>query len=106
MKEEYVFPHNNWYLEFTEEERPIVDNWRINIIKFSNTSCPSNYIHCTGWGLRQREPPGMAGDVGGLCLITFAQFEQYVLNINKEPITNEPQDYSYLIPILQKLNIN
>mgnify|MGYP003506451354 CR=1 FL=1 len=100
MKEEYVFPHNNWYLEFTEEERPIVDNWRINIIKFSNTSCPSNYIHCSGMS-PPRARLALASEQ-----ITFAQFEQYVLNINKEPIIKEPEDYSYLIPILQKLKIN
>lgn len=47
MKEEYVFPEDNWYLEFTEEQRPIVDNWRINIIKYSNSPCPGNYIN---WG--------------------------------------------------------
>lgn len=47
-KEEYEFPYNNWYLEFTEEERPIVDNWRINIIKYSDEPCPSNFIDYSG----------------------------------------------------------
>lgn len=98
MTEEYVFPHNNWYLNFTEEERPIVDNWRINIVKYSDKPCPSNWIKQSGSyaGPHPRE--------GGQVLITFAEFEQYVLNINKEPIIKEPEDYSYLIPILQKLN--
>lgn len=101
MKKEYVFPYNNWYLEFTEEERPVVDNWRINIIKFSNSPCPGNYItYYASIGVRWE------GCCGGKELITFAQFEQYVLNINKEFIIKEPQDYSYLIPILQQLNIN
>ncbi len=101
MKEEYVFPHNNWYLKFTEEERPIVDNWRINIIKYSNKPCPGNFINYLG-----SEP--VVGERWYLVcdFITFAQFEQYVLNINKELIIKEPEDYSYLIPILQQLNIN
>ena len=51
MTEKYVFPHNNWYLKFTEEERPIVDNWRINIIKYSDEPCPSNYINYIGRAL-------------------------------------------------------
>jgi len=51
MDKEYVFPKDNWYLKFTEEERPIVDNWRINIIKFSNTPCPTNYISWNGWAV-------------------------------------------------------
>jgi len=48
MKEEYVFPHNNWYLKFEECDRELVDNWRINIIKYSDKPCPSNYINCIG----------------------------------------------------------
>lgn len=99
MTEEYVFPHNNWYLKFTEEQRSIVDNWRINIIKFSDKPCPTNYINWDGCG----RTAGWAS-VSGSSLITFAQFEQYVLNISKESITKEVEDYSYLIPILQKIN--
>jgi hypothetical protein len=48
MTEKSTFPYNNWYLNFTEEQRPIVDNWRINIIKFSDKPCPSNYINWEG----------------------------------------------------------
>lgn len=102
MTEEYVFPHNNWYLNFTEEERPIVDNWRINIVKYSDKPCPSNWIKQSG-ATRADGVESLRGWGLGV-LITFAEFEQYVLNINKEPIIKEPEDYSYLIPILQKLN--
>ena len=99
MTEEYKFPHNNWYLEFTEEERPIVDNWRINIIKYSDKPCPDNFIDyggrtslfVSGWEIKEVK-------------ITFSQFKEYVLNIKEEPIINEPQDYSYLISILTQLN--
>ena len=45
------FPHDNWYLEFTEEQRPIVDNWRINIIKFSSEPCPTQFISYQGGAL-------------------------------------------------------
>ena len=75
MKEEYVFPHNNWYLEFTEEERPIVDNWKINIVKYSNNPCPSNHI------------------------------KQYVLNVQEPIINQQPEDLSYLIDLFKQLKI-
>ncbi len=48
MKEKYVFPHNNWYLKFEECDRELMDNWRINIIKYSDKPCPGNYINYTG----------------------------------------------------------
>ena len=104
MKEEYVFPHDNWYLEFTEEERPIVDNWRNNIVKYSDKPCPGNYIYYTGAACFSADVRVFLVD--NWSLITFSQFEQYVLNINKESIIKEPEDYSYLIPILQQININ
>lgn len=95
-KEEYAFPHNNWYLEFTEEERSIVDNWRINIIKYSTNPCPSNFINYSGAAGLVR--------LGVFVKITFSQFKEYILNIKEEPIINKQQDYSYLIQILTQLN--
>lgn len=95
MKEEYVFPHNNWYLKFEECDRELVDNWRINIIKYSNKPCPSNYINCIG--------DGVGWELG--VLITIDQFKQYVLNI-QEPITNNtPEDLSYLIDLFKQQQI-
>lgn len=87
------FPHDNWYLEFTEEQRPIVDNWRINIIKFSSEPCPTQFINYQG---------GLGGSAAGECLnkITFEQFEQYVLKKSLNPIL---ENYDYLIPILTNL---
>lgn len=93
MKKEYVFPYNNWYLKFDECDRELVDNWRINIVKYSNNPCPSNYINYKGHA-------GPAGWLAGGVLITIDQFKQYVLNI-QEPIINE--NYDYLIPILSKI---
>jgi hypothetical protein len=95
MKEEYVFPHNNWYLKFEECDRELVDNWRINIIKYSNKPCPSNYINCEGDG-------GLAW--GGF-MITIDQFKQYVLNIEEPIINNTPEDLSYLIDLFKQQQI-
>lgn len=88
------FPHDNWYLEFTEEQRPIVDNWRINIIKFSSTPCPTQFISYQGGALGEK----VMGF--GFNKITFEQFEQYVLKKSSNPIL---ENYDYLIPILKKL---
>lgn len=96
MKEESTFPYNNWYLEFTEEQRPIVDNWRINIIKFSNNPCPSNIINWSGGA------GGLTGGCWGI-KITFEEFCRYVLNKRQEP--EQPQDYNYLIEFLNNKQI-
>jgi len=90
------FPYGKWYLEFTEEQRPIVDNWRINIIKFSSEPCPTQFINYQGWG-------GFGDSrIWGADLnkITFEQFEQYVLKKSLNPIL---ENYDYLIPILTNL---
>lgn len=101
MKEEYIFPHNNWYLKFEECDRELVDNWRINIIKYSDKPCPSNYINYAGSG----------GIELGLMegrwwvLITIDQFKQYVLNIEEPIINNTPEDLSYLIDLFKQQQI-
>lgn len=97
MKKEYVFPHNNWYLEFTEEERPIVDNWRINIIKYSNTPCPDNIIRSGGSGGTWR--------LSFFVLITIDQFKQYILNIQEPIIEQQPENLLYLIDLFKQLKI-
>lgn len=97
MKEEYVFPHNNWYLKFEECDRELVDNWRINIIKYSDKPCPSNYINYAG--------SGAPGGGGAGVLITIDQFKQYVLNIEEPIINNTPEDLSYLIDLFKQQQI-
>lgn len=91
MKEEYIFPENNWYLKIDDDNRDLVNNWRINIIKYSNTTCNYPYIlwHGGVW-------LGSADEV----LITTEQFKQYVLKESLNPII---EDYNYLIPILNKI---
>jgi hypothetical protein len=97
MDNEYVFPKNNWYLKFEECDRELVDNWRINIIKYSDKPCPSNYINWVAWGC--------AGLVRGLVLITIDQFKKHVLNIQEPIIEQQAEDLSYLIDFLnQKIN--
>lgn len=100
MKEEYVFPHNNWYLKFEECDRELVDNWRINIIKYSDKPCPSNYINYAG-----RRDRLVGWREGGRVLITIDQFKQYVLNIEEPIINNTPEDLSYLIDLFKQQQI-
>ena len=98
MKEEYVFPHNNWYLKFEECDRELIDNWRINIIKYSDKPCPSNCINYQGRS-------GHLGTGGVVVLITIDQFKQYVLNIEEPIINNTPEDLSYLIDLFKQQQI-
>lgn len=102
MKEEYVFPHNNWYLKFEECDRELVDNWRINIIKYSDKPCPSNYINYSG---RNAEVMDFSHLLGGLVVITIDQFKQYILNIQNPIINNTPEDLSYLIDLFKQQQI-
>jgi len=94
MDEEYVFPKDNWYLKFEECDRELVDNWRINIIKYSDKPCPNNYIN---WWIA-----GVDGEV----LITIDQFKKYVLNIQEPIIEQQAEDLSYLIDFLNQKLIN
>lgn len=87
-----TFPHNNWYMQFTEEERPVVDNWRINIIKYSNNPCPGNYIN---WMGKRRWEEGRS-------VVNFSDFQKFVLKEQEEIVI---QDYKYLTSILAKYNI-
>jgi len=100
MKEEYVFPTNDWYLNFEKCDRELVDNWRINIIKYSDKPCPGNYINYLGVGWLA--PPG--GVWRGM-LITIDQFKKYVLNIQEPIINNTPEDLSYLIDLFKQQQI-
>jgi hypothetical protein len=91
--EEYVFP-NNWYIEITDENKEVLNAWKIN--QFHNKSIysydpPIKYINKTGWGMWG------SGDKK----ITFDEFKKYVLGYE---IIEEPanQDYTYLIDMLNK----
>lgn len=98
MDKEYIFPKDNWYLKFEECDRELVDNWRINIIKYSDKPCPSNYINWLGGSF--------GGWTLGFFLITIDQFKQYVLNIQETIIEKQAEDLSYLIDFLNQKLIN
>ena len=99
MDEKYVFPKDNWYLKFEECDRELVDNWRINIIKYSDKPCLTNYINWDGRGI------GWGEILGGI-LITIDQFKKYVLNIQEPIIEQQAEDLSYLIDFLNQKLIN
>jgi hypothetical protein len=95
--EEYVFPENNWYIKITDENKEVLNAWKIKQINY-NTPIDSykpsiKYINYLGMGSR--------AVVGWWCLITFDEFKKYVLGyeIIKEPAN---QDYTYLIDMLNR----
>lgn len=92
MKEKDFILPEYWYLEITDDNRNIINHWRKNIIKYSDTDCQYKYINNFGRG------------VGSFFLITFEQFKSHVL---KEPVLEiiNDENYSYLIDLFKKLNI-
>jgi hypothetical protein len=96
---EYVFPENNWYIEITDENREVLNNWKIkqNYSDSLYNNPQYKYVYCDG----------LEADVvgGGLFFeITFDQFKKYVLKEEQiSTIVNE--DLSYLISLFKELNI-
>jgi hypothetical protein len=88
------FLHNNWYIEITDENRRIVNDWKITT-EYNNNLFDNLYYKYVNWcGVGYC----VVGVGGGL--ITTEQFIKHVL---KQPV--EPPSYDYLIPILTKHNI-
>jgi len=99
--EKYVFP-NKWYIEITDENKEILNVWKINQINYNSPidsyNPPIKYINCHG---------GWVSQVGwwesqSYIKITFNQFKKYVLGYE---IIEEPanQDYTYLIDMLKEI---
>lgn len=90
------FPHNKWYLKIDDENREEVNNWRINIIKYSITPCTYPYINWNGAG----RWIGSGG--GGRVEITTQQFRGHVLKISE---TTSSEISSNLTNLLIKMGI-
>lgn len=100
MKEnkEHVFPYNNWYIEITDENRRIVNDWKIkqeyNDDLFENLNY--KYVYCDG----SRLP---AGCFSVVLLITTDQFKQYVLNQTSK--STEINDNEHLVRLLKEISL-
>lgn len=95
---EQEFPHNNWYIEITDENRKIINDWKVNQ-PFSDDlfiNPQYKYINYLGAG----QGVGGEGMFGCVELITTEEFIKYVL---KQSI--QEQSCDYLTPLLKKLNI-
>jgi hypothetical protein len=95
---EYVFPENNWYIKITDENREVLNNWKIkqNYSDSLYNNPQYKYVYCDG----------LEADVvgGGLFFeITFDQLKKYVLKEEESQPISENLDY--LIPLFKKLNI-
>lgn len=92
------FPHENWYIEITDDNRKIVNDWKIKQ-KYSNNLFDNLHYKYVNWNGE------WAGGRSGWWLalgfeITTEQFIEYIL---KQPL--EEPSYSYLTPLLKKLNV-
>jgi hypothetical protein len=99
--EEYVFPKNNWYIEITDENKEVLNDWRIK----------QNYSDSL-YNNPQYKYVYFDGGAGGsrfegwdfVFEINFDQFKKYVLKEEQiSIIVNE--DLSYLISLFKELDI-
>ncbi len=99
MKEEYVFPFNNWYIEITNRNRRIINDWKIKQVwnKDLFAFVSYKYVKFDGSGYIDRS--NNTHDIE----ITTEQFKQYIL---EEEILIINENYDYLTEIFKKLNIN
>lgn len=93
---EQEFPHNNWYIEITDENRKIINDWKVNQSFSDDLFINPQYKYINYLGERE----GWVGCGGGVELITTEEFIKYVL---KQSI--QEQSCDYLTPLLKKLNI-
>lgn len=93
MNDDYIFPENNWYIEITNNNRKLLNDWKIQQQWCNDLFTYTSYKFVANDG---------AGFTDLKCnrriKITIDQFEEYVLNIKNE-------NYNYLIELLNKLNI-
>lgn len=90
------FPHENWYIEITDDNRKIVNDWKIKQ-KYSSNLFDNLHYKYVNWG-----GGAWVGwwRMGWGFEITTEQFIEYIL---KQPL--EEPSYSYLTPLLKKLNV-
>jgi hypothetical protein len=93
--EEYVFPENNWYIKITDENREVLNNWKIKQTWSDSLYAGYTYDYVYSDG---RGGPGWGG-----VEITFDQFKKYVLKEEESQPISENLDY--LIPLFKELNI-
>lgn len=91
------FPHENWYIEITDDNRKIVNDWKIKQ-KYSNNLFDNLHYKYVNWNGAGVGEGGVEVDV--VFEITTEQFIEYIL---KQPL--EEPSYSYLTPLLKKLNV-
>lgn len=91
------FPHENWYIEITDDNRKIVNDWKIKQ-KYSNNLFDNLHYKYVNWN-----------GAGGQWVLNFfvvdfeITTEQFIEYILKQPL--EEPSYSYLTPLLKKLNV-
>lgn len=96
MKEEYIFPENNWYIEVTDENRQLINDWKINQ-SYNNDlfqNLDYKYVYYDGSG-------GTRLSWRKKVVINIDQFKQCVL---KQPVSNNENDnYESLNKLLKQI---
>ena len=112
MREKYEFPIYNWYIKITEDNKELLNEWKIQ----QKYNTPINfyepiiiYINWDGQGSNSISKPQtgrvISREYWGKILITTEEFKKYVLNISEEPFIQVTEDYNYLNDLFIKFNI-
>ena len=92
-----------WLLEIDNDNREIVNNWRINILKYDHTTCPYSHITENGGGWVEDAESAIKG--GRVKINTF-QFKKYILKIIEDlPIVKEEESLEYLVELFERMKI-
>jgi len=103
MKE---FPYNNWFIQVTDKNRKLIDDWRIHKLGYSSSiDNLTSYINYKGessiYGSRWWRRVGLRGE-SELVQISTIDFTIYVLGEKM----SKTDDYNYLVDLLKKLKIS
>jgi hypothetical protein len=102
MEKEYEFPVNNWYIKMTEDNKELLNEWKIQQKYNKPINLSESIIIYINWdGHSNRLTTGWSQVNWGKILITTEEFKKYVLNISEEPT----EDYNYLNDLFIKFNI-
>lgn len=106
MNTDFILP-NKWYIKITDNNREIVNNWKIKQIPNKNLydNIEFKYVCYGGYGWIQSQAVLVRFGVGAYEKITTEQFITHVLKQQFDDTPKQLENLDYLIPLFKELNI-
>lgn len=102
MNTDFILP-NKWYIKITDDNREIVNNWKINQEYPSSLFNHLDYIVVSSDGCGDSSCDVVISD--NETEITTEQFISHVLKQQPDNIPKQLENLDYLIPLFKELNI-